>query len=54
MQRTIDEVFESGAYPHLREHAQQHFDEGPHREVSAFELALDLIIDGLKMMHGSA
>jgi AcrR family transcriptional regulator len=54
MQRTIDEVFESGAYPHLREHAQQHFDEGPHREVSAFELGLDLIIDGLKMMHGSA
>src|SRR2546423_10946971 len=24
-------------YPYLHEHAQQHFEEGPHREVSAFE-----------------
>ena len=54
MQRTIEQVFESGAYPHLREHAQQHYDEGPHREVSAFELGLDLIIDGLKKMHDGA
>ena len=25
--------------------------EGPHREVSAFELGLDLILDGLRKMH---
>ena len=54
MQKTVEEVFESGAYPYLREHAQQHYDEGPHREVSSFELGLDLIIDGLKKMHDSA
>ena len=36
------------AYPHLREHAEQHFAEGPHRDVSAFEFALDLILDGMK------
>jgi AcrR family transcriptional regulator len=51
IQRTIERVFESGQYPFLREHAQQHFDEGPHREVSAFELGLDLILDGLKKIQ---
>src|SRR5436190_1913413 len=38
-------------YPHLHEHGRQHFSEGPHREVSAFEVALDLIIDGLEKMR---
>ncbi len=38
-------------YPYLHEHAQQHFSEGPHREVSAFEFGLDLIVDGLKKIH---
>ncbi len=42
------------AYPHLHEHAQQHFSEGPHREVSAFELGLDLIVVGLKKLHDAA
>jgi AcrR family transcriptional regulator len=42
------------AYPHLHEHAQQHFSEGPHREVSAFELGLDLIVDGLKQIRDTA
>jgi AcrR family transcriptional regulator len=37
-----------GDYPHLAEHRDQHMDEGPHREVSAFEVGLDLIIDGLQ------
>jgi AcrR family transcriptional regulator len=36
------------AYPYLHEHAEQHFSEGPHREGRAFELGLDLIVDGLK------
>src|SRR3954454_24499715 len=26
------------AYPYLHEHGEQHFNEGPHREVSAFEV----------------
>jgi AcrR family transcriptional regulator len=33
--------------PHLTEHRDQHMTEGPHREVSAFEVGLDLILDGL-------
>jgi hypothetical protein len=42
------------AYPYLHEHAQQHFSEGPHREGSAFELGLDLIVDGLKKIRETA
>ena len=36
------------SYPCLREHAEQHMSEGSHHEVSAFELGLDLILDGLR------
>ena len=39
------------AYPYLHEHAQQHFSEGPHREVRAFEFGLDLIVDGLRKIR---
>jgi len=35
-------------YPHLTEHRDQHMTEGEHREVSAFEVGLDLILDGLQ------
>jgi hypothetical protein len=41
-------------FPYLHEHAQQHFDEGPHHEVRAFEFGLDLIVDGLKKIHDAA
>jgi hypothetical protein len=41
-------------YPYLHEHAEQHMSEGPHREVSAFEFGLDLILDGLKGFHDAA
>ncbi len=34
-------------YPHLAEHRDQHLTEGPHREVSSFDVGLDLILDGL-------
>lgn len=34
-------------YPHLAEHRDQHMAEGPHRDVSAFEVGLDLILAGL-------
>ena len=30
---------------------EQHMSEGTHRDVSAFELGLDLILDGLRKMH---
>src|SRR3954447_19715050 len=39
------------AYSYLREHGEQHFAEGPHRDVSAFELGLDLILDGLQKIR---
>jgi AcrR family transcriptional regulator len=35
-------------YPHLTEHRDQHMHEGPHSAVSAFEVGLDLILDGLQ------
>ena len=35
------------AYPHLTEHRDQHMEEGAHREVSAFDVGLDLILEGL-------
>jgi AcrR family transcriptional regulator len=42
-------------FPHLHEHMRQHQTDGPHRTVSAFELGLDLILDGLgRMRRGSA
>lgn len=41
-------------HPYLHEHAQQHFSEGRHREVSAFEFGLDLIVAGLKKIRDTA
>jgi AcrR family transcriptional regulator len=35
-------------YTDLAEHRDQHMSEGPHQEVSAFEVGLDLILDGLQ------
>ena len=35
-------------YPHLAEHRDQHMSEGPHRDVSAFDVGLDLILGGLQ------
>jgi hypothetical protein len=31
-------------YPYLHEHGRQHLTGGPHRDVSAFEFGLDLIL----------
>jgi AcrR family transcriptional regulator len=35
-------------YPQLAQHRDQHMSDGPYREVSAFEIGLDLMLDGLK------
>jgi AcrR family transcriptional regulator len=48
------ETITADTYPHLHEHAQQHFSEGPHREVSAFESGLDLIVGGLRKLRDTA
>jgi AcrR family transcriptional regulator len=38
-------------YPYLAEHRDQHLAEGPHHDASAFELGLDLILDGLRKLR---
>ena len=35
-------------YAHLAAHRDQHMSDGPHRDVSAFEVGLDLVLDGLQ------
>jgi AcrR family transcriptional regulator len=47
MEAMVTREITTEAYPHLHEHAAQHMSEGPLHEVSAFELGLDLILDGL-------
>ena len=53
IKETVDRVLTSEEYPYLREHAEQHFGDGAYKNVSAFELGLDLILDGLKKIHGA-
>ncbi len=50
----IDQFIPASVYPHLNEHAQQHMEEGPVHEVSAFELSLDLILGGLEQQREAA
>jgi AcrR family transcriptional regulator len=40
-------------YTHLAEHRDQHMSQGSHRETSAFEVGLDLILDGLQKQLAS-
>jgi AcrR family transcriptional regulator len=41
-------------YPNFTEHRDQHMTDGPHREVSAFDVGLDLILAGLRPMGGTS
>jgi AcrR family transcriptional regulator len=50
----FDRFIPREVYPHLREHAEQHFAEGPLHEVSAFEYGLDLILDGLRRIRAES
>ena len=47
----FERMIPADVFPYLHEHGEQHFADGPHREVSAFELGLDFILDGLKKIH---
>src|SRR3954454_16189956 len=51
MREMFDSIITAEAYPDLRRHGLQHFAEGPHRHVSAFEFGLDLILDGLRPLR---
>lgn len=53
MAERFKDTITTDAYPHLHDHAEQHFTEGPHREVRAFEFGLDLILDGLKKIRAT-
>jgi hypothetical protein len=48
------EKFPLDDYPHLAEHFDQHMADGEHQNVNAFEFSLDLILDGLRKLHGPA
>jgi AcrR family transcriptional regulator len=54
MKEMFDQAITPESFPHLREHGEQHFAEGPHHDVSAFEFGLDLILDGLKKIHSAS
>jgi AcrR family transcriptional regulator len=54
MMDTFEREITPEAYPYLREHGEQHFTEGPHKDVSAFEFGLDLILEGLKKLKSSS
>jgi hypothetical protein len=41
-------------YPYLHEHGMQHLEDGPHRDLSAFEFALDLLLESLERLRTSA
>jgi AcrR family transcriptional regulator len=47
MAAALELMVPSGTYPYLHEHGEQHITEGPLHDVSAFDLGLDLILDGL-------
>jgi AcrR family transcriptional regulator len=47
MVAVVERMIPADEYPHLHEHGRQHFSEGPHRNVSAFEFGLDLILERL-------
>ena len=51
---SFEQAIPADEYPYLHEHGRQHFAEGPHREVSAFEFGLDLILDGLEKIRATA
>ena len=51
MAASLDRLIPADELPYLREHGEQHCVEGPHHDVSAFELGLDLILDGSRRMR---
>ena len=51
MMAAFERTITADEYPYLREHGEQHFAQGPHHDVSAFEFGLDLILDGLKKIN---
>jgi AcrR family transcriptional regulator len=49
----FERMIPAAEFPYLHEHGEQHLSEGPLHDVSAFELGLDLIVDGLEKIRGT-
>src|SRR5262249_51949702 len=47
----FEEMVPVATLPYLHEHGLQHLDDGPLHDVSAFEFALDLLLDGLERLE---
>jgi AcrR family transcriptional regulator len=53
MAATFDRMIQQDEYPYLHEHGLQHLNEGPHQDVSAFEVGLDFILAGLEKVRAA-
>jgi hypothetical protein len=51
MRAFIDRMVPAATYPHLHEHAIQHLEDGPHKDVPAFEYGLDLLLGSLERLR---
>jgi AcrR family transcriptional regulator len=49
----FERIIPAAEFPYLHEHGEQHLADGPLHEVSAFELGLDLILDGLEQLRAA-
>jgi AcrR family transcriptional regulator len=47
----LDRMIPAETYPHLHVHGMQHLEDGPHKEVTAFEYGLDLVLDSLERLR---
>jgi AcrR family transcriptional regulator len=48
----LDRVIPVETYPNLHQHGMQHLEDGSYKEVSAFEFALDLLLESLSRLRG--
>ena len=54
LQGFLDRVIPVETYPYLHEHGMQHLEDGAYKNVSAFEFALDLLLESLERLRASA
>jgi len=47
----LDRMIPVETYPYLHEHGMQHLEDGSYKDVSAFEFALDLLLESLERLR---
>jgi AcrR family transcriptional regulator len=52
--RSFVEEYDLERFSEIVTHVRMHVEEGPHHDVSAFEFALDLLLDGLERLRAGA